>query len=98
MTVSCRLQDWEFEWDDQKARSNLEKHGITFEEAAEAFLDPFSRMADASVAEEIRDAIVGYSYAQRLLLVVFVERAPVTRIVSARPATRAERRDYERLG
>jgi hypothetical protein len=96
MTVSYHLQDFAFEWDEQKARANVERHGVTFEEAAEAFLDPFSLCADASVSGEQRDSILGYSFAQRLLLVVHVERTSVTRIVSARPATRAERKLYER--
>jgi uncharacterized DUF497 family protein len=95
MTVSYHLQEWAFEWDEQKARSNVEQHGVTFEEAAEAFLDPFSLVADASVSSEQRESILGYSFAQRLLLVVHVERSAVTRIVSARPATRAERKLYE---
>ena len=95
MTVSYHLQEWAFEWDEQKARSNVEQHGVTFEEAAEAFRDPFSLVADASVSSEQRESILGYSFAQRLLLVVHVERSAVTRIVSARPATRAERKLYE---
>jgi uncharacterized DUF497 family protein len=95
MTVSYHLQGIAFEWDDQKARANVEGHGVTFEEAAEAFLDPFALSADASVSGEQRDSILGYSFAQRLLLVVHMERSEVTRIISARPATRAERKLYE---
>jgi uncharacterized DUF497 family protein len=95
MKITYRLQGVTFEWDDQKARSNVEKHGITFEEAAEAFLDPFSQGGDASSGGEARDFLLGYSLTQRLLLVVHTERSHATRIISARPATRAERKLYE---
>ncbi|HEX6750500.1 MAG TPA: BrnT family toxin [Longimicrobium sp.] len=95
MTVFYHLQGDDFSWDEQKAESNVGKHGVTFEEAAEAFLDPFALAIDASVEGEQREAVIGYSFAHRLLLVVFVERVAATRIISARLATRAERRLYE---
>ena len=95
MNIVYRLQDIEFEWDANKAQSNVKKHGVTFEEAAEAFLDPFYQGGDASVDDEHREFIIGYSLAQRLLLVVYLERGARTRIVSARPATRPERKLYE---
>lgn len=95
MTVSYHLQGQVFEWDEAKARGNVDKHGVTFEEGAEAFFDPLCLFIDASVNGEQREAVLGYSFAQRLLLVVHVERSDVTRIVSARPATRSERRLYE---
>lgn len=90
-----RLQGVEFEWDDNKAQSNIQKHGITFEEAVEVFFDPFHQMGDASVNSERREFILGYSLAQRILLVVYVERGELTRVVSARRATRQERKLYE---
>jgi hypothetical protein len=86
-----------FEWDEDKARSNVEKHGVTFEEAAEAFFDPFSQGGDASSGAERRDFLLGYSLTQRLLLVVHTDRSSRTRIISARPATRAERKLYEQV-
>jgi len=95
MDIIYRLQGREFEWGESKARRNVEKHGITFEEAAEAFLDPFYQMGDASVNDERRDFILGYSLAQRLLLAIYTERDERTRIISARPATRSERKLYE---
>ena len=97
MDVVYRLQGVEFEWDDQKAQQNVEKHGITFEEAAEVFFDPFYQYGDATPEDvnEQRDFIMGYSIAQRLLLVVYTERSERTRIISARLATRAERKQYE---
>jgi uncharacterized protein len=99
MVVVYRLQGVEFEWDDQKARLNITNHGITFEEAAEVFFDPFYQYGDATPTEvsEQRDFILGYSVAQRLLLVVSTERRERTRIISARLATRAERKQYESL-
>ncbi|QDL07169.1 BrnT family toxin [Brasilonema octagenarum UFV-E1] len=95
MDTVYRLQGIEFEWDENKARSNIEKHSVTFEEAAEVFFDPFYQTGDATANHEQRDFIIGYSLAQRLLLVVYVERGRRTRIISARPATRAERKLYE---
>jgi len=95
MDIIYRLQGLEFEWDEDKARRNVEKHGVTFEEAVEAFFDPFYQTGDASVNDELRDFVLGYSLAQRLLLVIYTERGERTRIISARPATRAERKLYE---
>jgi uncharacterized DUF497 family protein len=95
MMILFRLQGAEFEWDEKKAKANLEKHGIAFEEAAEAFFDPFHQEGDASIEGEERQFILGYSLAQRLLLVVRVERRERTRIISARLATRQERKLYE---
>jgi uncharacterized protein len=97
MDVVYRLQGVAFEWDAQKAQRNLEKHGVTFEEAAEVFFDPFYQYGDATPpnADEQRDFVLGYSVAQRLVLVVYVERGVRTRIISARPATRPERKQYE---
>jgi uncharacterized DUF497 family protein len=68
---------------------------VTFEEAAEVFFDPFYQRGDASTDDEQRDFIIGYSLSQRLLLVVYTERGERTRIISARPATRSERKLYE---
>lgn len=90
-----RLEGVEFEWDTNKAESNLEKHGVSFEEAAEVFFDPFYQEGDATTNDELRDFILGYSLSQRLLLVVYVERGLRNRIISSRPATRTERKLYE---
>ena len=86
-----------FSWDATKARSNLRKHDVAFEEAATVFQDDHARIhddPDHSIGE-IREIIVGYSTAGRLLLVSFTERADVIRIINARCANRRERRDYE---
>ena len=95
MNFVYRLQGVEFEWDINKDESNFVKHGVSFEEAAEVFFDPFYREGDASANNEQRDFILGYSLSQRLLLIVYVERKARTRIISARPATNNERRLYE---
>jgi uncharacterized DUF497 family protein len=95
MDTVYQLQGIEFEWDKNKADNNLEKHGVTFEEAAEVFFDPFYQVGDATSNHEQRDFIIGYSLSIRLLLVVYVERSERTRIISARPTTRTERKLYE---
>ena len=90
----------EFEWDRAKARENLKKHGVAFEEALTVFADPFARIFDHPdhSENEQRELIVGHSAQQRLLVVSFTDRQPRTRIVSAREATVRERRDYEENG
>lgn len=95
MNISYQLQGIKFEWDENKARVNLQKHGVTFFEAAEVFFDPFYQFGDASKNGEEREFILGYSLSQRILLVVYVERGNTTRIISARPATHHERKLYE---
>ncbi|BAY31719.1 MULTISPECIES: BrnT family toxin [unclassified Tolypothrix] len=95
MDLLYRVQGIEFEWDNNKEKINIEKHGVTFEEATEVFFDPFYQTGDASANDEQRDFIIGYSFTSRLLLVVYVERGKRTRIISARPTTRTERKLYE---
>jgi len=96
MDVTYQLQGVLFEWDEDKAQTNVQKHGVTFEEAAEVFFDPFYQTGDASAdGNEERDFIIGYTFSQRLLLAVYTERGDRTRIISARSATRTERIVYE---
>jgi uncharacterized protein len=87
----------EFEWDKDKAASNQKKHRISFDEAATVFTDPLAAIFDDEVhsQEERREVIVGHSAKNRILLVSFTERAGAIRIISARQATKKERRDYE---
>ncbi|MEG4301468.1 BrnT family toxin [Microcoleus sp. D3_18a_C4] len=59
-----RLQGVEFEWDTNKFQINLEKHGVSFEEAAEVFFDPFYQEGDATANDEQRNFILGYSRTQ----------------------------------
>ena len=86
-----------FEWDDQKARTNLAKHGVSFEEATTVFGDPLSLTIPDHAHSETEDRfiILGHSHRQRLLVVVHTERGDNLRIISARPASRRERKDYE---
>ena len=87
-----------FTWDARKAAANVRKHGVSFEEAATAFGDPLSITVpdpDHSGTEE-RFVLVGISESHRHLIVVHLERArDAYRIISARPASRRERRQYE---
>jgi uncharacterized DUF497 family protein len=85
-----------FCWDSEKARSNLVKHGVRFEQACEVFFDPFVRLLDATPEDEAREAALGLTEEWTLLFVVHLVREEETiRIISARPATREERRLYE---
>ena len=96
MDIHSTLHGIPFVWDSAKARANLAKHGVAFETAAEAFFDPFLRLADASRHAEDRLAFLSMTETSRLLFVVFTERqGEQYRIISARPATRTERREYE---
>ncbi len=87
----------QFEWDPKKARLNLRKHGITFDEAATVFLDDLSLTGydpDHSNDED-RFVTFGISNSGRLLTVAHTDGKESIRIISARPATRAERNLYE---
>lgn len=86
----------DFEWDDAKAAANLRKHGVEFEEAATAVVDPRA-IAVPDFADETRIATIGLSAFLRVLFVVFVERSTSgrLRIISARKASAAQRRLYE---
>jgi hypothetical protein len=89
-----------FEWDPEKAQSNLEKHGVTFDEASTAFHDPLSLTVSDPLHsdEEDRFVLIGCSHQDRLLVVVHTDRGNRVRLISARLATRKERRDYEENG
>lgn len=91
------MMDLEFEWHADKAASNVRKHGVTFEEAMSVFADPLAAIFDDDEhsAEEPPEIIVGHSGKGRLLLVSFTERGEAVRIISARRASRRERKDYE---
>lgn len=97
MDVYFVLNDITFVWNAEKARINPVKHdGITFQQAAEAFFDPFLILVDASRNDEARDAVIGLDLRYSLLYVVHLEQeGDCIRIISARKATRQERMDYE---
>jgi uncharacterized DUF497 family protein len=86
-----------FDWDEEKARSNFIKHGVSFDEATSVFDDPlFLTFADPQHSlNEQRFLIMGESAKGRLLVVSYTDRAAKTRLISARLATRKERKAYE---
>jgi len=89
----------DFEWDEGKAKSNIEEHdGVTFEEATTVFDDPLFIIyqdPDHSI-EEQRYIIIGESEQRRYLIVSYTERGSRTRIISARQMDPKERRAYEK--
>ena len=86
-----------FEWNETKAKSNLAKHGISFDDACGVFGDPLSvTVHDPSHSRtEDRFITVGLSSSSSIVVVVHADRGERTRIISARNATPSERRDYE---
>ena len=87
----------DFEWDRSKARENARKHGFSFEEASQAFIDELSSVVadpDHSVDEE-RFILFGKTFQEQFLVIAFTERDGRIRIISARPMTRREREAYE---
>ena len=91
------MKNSEFEWDDEKARKNIKKHGVSFEEAATIFNDPkIATISDPDHSEtEERFVSLGMSFIQRLLAVIHTERNERIRLISARKATMMERKNYE---
>jgi uncharacterized DUF497 family protein len=86
-----------FEWDRRKDSANRQKHGVGFTEASTVFNDPLSiTVPDPdNVMDEERFVIIGMSGEQSLLIVVHTIRGERIRLISARPATKHERRNYE---
>ncbi|HPA47393.1 MAG TPA: BrnT family toxin [bacterium] len=88
---------YRFDWDTEKAATNFDKHGIAFHEACTVLGDPLALLMDDpdhSVYEQ-RYLMLGMSALGRVLVVAFAQRGEMTRIISARRATRRERRRYE---
>jgi uncharacterized DUF497 family protein len=86
-----------FEWDEEKAKINLKKHRVSFEEASTVFGDPLALTIPDPLHSEEEDRFItlGESPRKRLLVVVATERGDKIRIISARVATPRERKDYE---
>jgi uncharacterized protein len=96
MDEQFELNGISFVWSQTKAQENLRKHGVAFEQATEAFFDPFLRVVDASSDDEARDAIIGMDERWNLLFVVHIAfEDESVRLISARIATRNERLMYE---
>jgi uncharacterized protein len=86
-----------FEWDERKAKTNLKKHDVAFAEATEVFGDPFAiTFSDPQHSlGELRFITFGLTRTRKLLVIAHAEREESIRIISARPATRTERKIYE---
>ena len=87
----------QFEWDSAKARANLSKHGVSFDEAKTLFDDPlYVDFYDPDHSDgEYRYIIIGRSRQGRLLIVSYTERNDTIRIISSREVTPTEREAYE---
>ncbi len=86
-----------FEWDADKAKKNIKIHGISFDEASTTFGDTLSLSIYDPLHsdEEDRLVLIGNSYKNRLVVVVHTERGNKIRIITARKATKKERKQYE---
>ena len=86
-----------FEWDPRKAKTNFEKHSITFDEASTVFKDTLTLTIEDPLHsyDEERLVLIGMSSKNRLLVVVHTDREESIRIISARKAVKRERKYYE---
>lgn len=90
-----------FEWDPNKERVNIQKHGVTFEDASYVFADPYAlnKYDDEHSGEEDRWVLLGRSFSQIILVVIHTfqdeEGSEYVRIISARKATKGEQQTYE---
>ena len=83
-------------WDPYKAETNFQKHGVHFADATAVFEDEFSlRREDKRDYDEPRYLVLGMSHIGRILVIVYTFREDDIRLISARPATRRERKTYE---
>jgi hypothetical protein len=97
VNVRYSLRGLFFEWDQEKARINLRKHGVSFEGACEVFFDPLLKVRDAGDPDRAIQVVIGESLEEHLLFVVhIIQDDEVIRIVSARPVTSQERQEYEK--
>ena len=90
------MTELQFEWDGRKARSNVRKHGVSFDEAQSVFYDEQGLLLEDPTAQEERFVLLGMSMSLRILVVVHALRGEdVIRIISARKATGSETQHYE---
>jgi uncharacterized DUF497 family protein len=85
----------DYQWDDNKAKSNLSKHGVDFADAVTVFSDDFALTIEDDDPDEERFVTIGIDALGRMLLVVYTLRGETIRIISARRATNHERKQYE---
>ena len=90
------MAETSFEWDSQKAKKNLVKHKVSFEEASTVFHDPLfiTVVDDEHSLDEERYITLGLSNRGRLVMVAHTDRTEMIRIISARPATKQEEEFY----
>jgi len=89
----------EFEWDENKNKINKKKHGLSFLEAANVFLDPrkiIKQDLEHSTLDEEREIVIGRIKEIVIIFVSYTDRSGVTRIISARPAEQEEIDEYYR--
>ena len=91
----CAYTCWVVEWDADKAAANLKKHGIDFADAATVLHDDMALRVRDDTDDEERWAVIGMDALGRVLVVVYTWRDEDCRLISARTATKAERRQYE---
>jgi uncharacterized protein len=84
-----------YQWDKNKAASNLNKHGIDFADAVSVFSDDLSTTVNDERFDEERFITIGIDAFSRVLVVVYTLRGNEIRLISARTATRSERKQYE---
>jgi len=84
-----------FEWDPEKAKRNLKKHGISFADAIEVLSDPYAVTIEDQTSEEQKHITLGLDAFGRMLVIVYAWRGETVRIISARKATPSERAQYE---
>nr|WP_043923269.1 BrnT family toxin [Leadbettera azotonutricia] len=85
----------EFEWDEEKNMANIQKHGVAFEDAIYVFLDPlYCEIFDWEHSSEFEERWIAYGLVNRVLMVSFIEQNDITRVISARRATRSEEEAY----
>ena len=87
----------DYQWDPKKAKNNLEKHGVAFADAISVFCDEFALTIEDDNPDEQRFVTIGMDALSRIIVVVFTWRNDSIRIISARKATRRERKQYEEI-
>src|SRR5476649_2591956 len=95
----CTMRIMRFDWDEKKSQTNKNKHDTSFEEAQTVFFDPLAQMSTdhTDSTGETRSLLIWHSGLHNLLLIVhcFSDQDKSIRIISARKATRSERKQYE---
>ena len=87
----------DYQWDPKKAKINLKKHGVAFADAIAVFFDEFALTIEDDNPEEQRFVTIGTDALSRIIVVVYTWRNDSIRIISARKATRRERKQYEEI-